>query len=115
MGGVLAVLVTGRIEIEAPIVVLLTLLRSGVRIMKLNGKSRIKFDSLVIRLWAEVGTSLLHRIEAEATTSDKYVTQFSDGRPVEVRVVTKEFQWDAELNKSIFEPDIPDDYTLMPE
>ena len=33
-------LVTSRIEIETPIGVLLTLLRAGVRIMKLNGKSR---------------------------------------------------------------------------
>jgi len=75
----------------------------------------IKFDSLVLRLWADVRTSLLYRIECEATTSDKYVTQFTDGKPVEIKGVTKEFQWDVELNKSIFEPNIPDDYTLMSE
>ncbi len=35
-------LVTRRLEIEAPIVVLLTVFCAGVPIMKLSGKSRIK-------------------------------------------------------------------------
>jgi hypothetical protein len=75
----------------------------------------IKFDSLVLRLWADVETSLLYRVESEATTSDKYVTKFTEGKPVEIKVVTSDFQWEAEIDKSIFEPNIPDDYTLLPE
>ncbi|MHC4309865.1 MAG: hypothetical protein ACYSSN_07975 [Planctomycetota bacterium] len=75
----------------------------------------IKFDSLILRLWADVGTSLIYRLEAEATTSDKYVTQFTDGKPVEIKSITTEFQWDVEFDKSVFEPNIPADYTLMPQ
>jgi len=42
LGGVSVVLVTRRLEIEAPILVLLTVLRAGVPTMRSNGKSRIK-------------------------------------------------------------------------
>ena len=41
LAGVLAVLMARRVEIEPPIVVLLTVEREGAPIMKLNGKSRI--------------------------------------------------------------------------
>lgn len=42
LGVVSAILVTRRLEIEAPILVLLTVLCAGVQIMTLNGKSRVK-------------------------------------------------------------------------
>jgi hypothetical protein len=34
---------------------------------------------------------------------------------VEVEVVDHEFRWKAEFDRSIFEPNIPDDYALIPE
>jgi hypothetical protein len=42
LGNVEAMLVTRRLEIEALILVLLTMLRPGVPITTLNGKSRVK-------------------------------------------------------------------------
>jgi len=33
---------TGRLEIEAPILLLLTMLRAGILIMELNGESRFR-------------------------------------------------------------------------
>ena len=39
--GLRAVLTAGRVEMEAPIVVLLTVSRAGVPIMRVNGKSRL--------------------------------------------------------------------------
>ena len=42
LGVVSAMLVTRRLEIEAPILVLLTVLRAGVPIMRLNGESQLK-------------------------------------------------------------------------
>jgi len=42
LGRVRTVLMARRVEIEAPIVVLLSVWRAGTLIMKLNGKSRIE-------------------------------------------------------------------------
>ena len=41
----MAIVVARRFEAEAPIVVLLTVLRAGVPIMRLDGKSRVKHRS----------------------------------------------------------------------
>jgi hypothetical protein len=75
----------------------------------------VKLDDIVIRMWVDVETYLPVVIEAEAVTNDKYVTAFTDGKPVEVELVSGEFQWDVELDPDIFEPNIPDDYTLPEE
>jgi len=57
------VLVTGRIEIEAPIVVLLIVSRPGALVMKPNGKSRLKgqlfswpfsLDTLAVDIWRRI-------------------------------------------------------------
>jgi hypothetical protein len=42
LAGVGFMLVTSSVEIDAPIVVLLTVSRVGASVMKLNGKSRMK-------------------------------------------------------------------------
>ena len=47
MGGVSATLMPGRLEIETLIGVLLTVLRVGVPIMRLNGESRLGYELLV--------------------------------------------------------------------
>ena len=54
-------------------------------------------------------------IEAEAVTSDKYLTGFTGGKPVQVELLAGEFQWDVELDPEIFEPNIPGDYTMLEE
>ena len=73
----------------------------------------IKFDSLVASFWIDVETSLPLRYEAELLISDKHITVFTGGKAVEVKVTGDEFQWDVELEKDIFEINIPPDYTEM--
>jgi len=75
----------------------------------------VKLDSVVIRMWVDVKSYLPVVIEAEAVTSDKYLTAFTGGKPVKVELFSDEFQWDVELEPKIFEPNIPDDYTLLEE
>ena len=73
----------------------------------------IKFDRLLIRLWVDVETSLPIRMEAEATTTDKFLTNWTDGKPIDVKAVVDEFQWNAEIDPKVFEPEIPDDFALV--
>jgi hypothetical protein len=73
----------------------------------------IKFDSLIARFWIDVETSLPLRYEAELVISDRHITAFTGGKAVEVKVIGDEFQWDVELEKDIFELNIPPDYTEM--
>jgi hypothetical protein len=70
-------------------------------------------DSLVARFWIDVETSLPVQYEAELVISDKHITTYTGGKPVEVNVTADEFQWNAELEPDIFEPNIPSDYTPM--
>lgn len=75
----------------------------------------IRVDIASIRLWTNPETSLPVRVEFRAMIREKYVTVWTGGKPVEAEVVDHEFRWKAELDRSIFEPNIPDDYTLIPE
>jgi hypothetical protein len=77
--------------------------------------AQIEVDSIVIRMWVDVKTYLPVVIEAEAMTSDKMLTAFSGGKPIKVELFAGEFQWDVELDPKIFEPNIPDDYTMSEE
>ncbi|MHC4244530.1 MAG: hypothetical protein ACYSU4_19145 [Planctomycetota bacterium] len=73
----------------------------------------VQFDSLVARFWIDVETSLPVQYEAELVISDKHITTYTGGKPVEVNVTAHEFQWDVELEPGIFEPNIPSDYIPM--
>jgi hypothetical protein len=73
----------------------------------------VQFDSLVARFWIDVETSLPIRYEAELVISDKHITSYTGGKPVEVTVTADEFRWNVELEAGIFEPNIPSDYTPM--
>ena len=73
----------------------------------------IECDRLVTRLWIDVETSLPLRYETELVTRDKHLTLLSGGKAVEVKVIGDQFQWDMELEPSLFGPDIPPDYTPM--
>lgn len=75
----------------------------------------IRVDIASIRLWTNPETSLPVKVEFKAMIREKYVTVWTGGKPVEVEVVDHEFRWKAELDRSIFEPNIPDDYALIPE
>ncbi|MCP4259178.1 MAG: hypothetical protein GY774_16970 [Planctomycetes bacterium] len=73
----------------------------------------VRFDSLVARFWIDVETSLPVRYEAELVISDKHITSYTGGKSVEVNVTADGFQWNAELEPGVFEPNIPSDYTPM--
>ena len=75
----------------------------------------VELASVVIRMWVDVKTYLPVVIEAEAVTTDKAITTFTGGKPVQVELLAAEFQWDVELDPEIFEPNIPDDYTRLEE
>ena len=75
----------------------------------------IEVDSIVIRMWVDVKTYLPVVIEAEAMSSDKGLTALTGGKPGKIELFADEFQWDAELDPNIFEPKIPDDYTMSEE
>jgi hypothetical protein len=53
------------------------------------------------------------RYEAELVISDRHTTFFTGGKAGQVKVIGDKFQWDMELEPSIFEPNIPSDYTPM--
>jgi hypothetical protein len=73
----------------------------------------IEFDSLKARFWIDIETSLPLRYEAEIVTCDKFLTLLTKGKPVNVKVVGDQFQWDVELARDVFDPNIPPDFTLL--
>ncbi len=62
------------------------------------------FESVVGRLWVDVETNLPVRTEIRGVTGDG---------SIETKIVAYDFDWDAEPGPSVFEPNIPDDYTLL--
>ena len=63
-------------------------------------------DGGVMRLWVGVETGLPVRIEAE-------IMGMEAGQMRPHRYVMENFEWNAQLDESIFEPNIPDDFTEM--
>ncbi|MHC4475825.1 MAG: hypothetical protein ACYTEL_09270 [Planctomycetota bacterium] len=64
------------------------------------------FESSVIRFWVDVETQLPVLIEGEGVAA---------GGTLQTKGIVDQFEWDVELEASIFEPNIPADYTLMAE
>ena len=62
------------------------------------------FESAVGRLWVDVETDLPVLMELEGVSASG-----------KTEIVVDEFQWDVELEPSMFEPNIPVDYTLLAE
>jgi hypothetical protein len=60
-------------------------------------------DSLTARLWVDIETNLpvLLRAEIKGTKGEKAILK------------AEKFQWNVEFDPSIFEPNIPDDYTAI--
>jgi hypothetical protein len=63
-------------------------------------------EGMTMRLWVAVETNLPVRIELEGE-------DWESGQMRPQKFVMDNFQWDAELDASLFEPDIPDDYTQI--
>ena len=62
------------------------------------------FEEATARLWVEIGTDFPVRIEIEGIVA---------GGQMEMSMVIDDFQWNVELDPSLFVPDIPSDYTSM--
>jgi hypothetical protein len=62
------------------------------------------FESAVGRLWVDVETNLPVRTE---------IVGISGNGSIETKIVAYDFDWEAEPEPSVFEPNIPDDYTLL--
>jgi hypothetical protein len=62
------------------------------------------FESAVGCLWVDVKTNLPVRTEIVGITGDG---------SIETKIVACDFDWNAEPESSVFEPNIPDDYTLL--
>ena len=69
------------------------------------GRTNFTVKSFIGRLWVDVETSYPVLLELE-TTGDH-------NAPIEIRTIVDNFQWDIELDESVFEPNIPPDYNLM--
>jgi len=61
-------------------------------------------ENQTLRLWADVKTNWPVRIEVDG----KF------GQHQSSHMVMDHFQWDAEIDPAVFEPNIPSDYTLSP-
>ena len=59
----------------------------------------------IVRLWVDVKTNLPVRIEMEEL-------HMFEGQMRPHKSIMENFEWDAPLDKSLFEPNIPPDYTL---
>ncbi|UCG58722.1 MAG: hypothetical protein JSU70_04250 [Phycisphaerales bacterium] len=62
------------------------------------------FESAIGRLWVDVETDLPVRTE---------IVGVSGGGSIETKIVAYDFDWHVELEPRVFEPNIPDDYTLL--
>ncbi len=65
-------------------------------------------EDTVMRLWVGVETNLPVRIEVEGQ-------KMEGGQMRPQKNVMENFQWNVELDESVFEPNIPEDYRLIDE
>ena len=65
-------------------------------------------DEGVVRLWVDIETNLPVRMELEGKMMEA-------GAKRPMKFVMDDFQWDVELDASVFEPNIPEDYRLIDE
>jgi len=63
-------------------------------------------DKDVIRLWVDIETNLPIRIELECMMMES-------GAQRPTKQVIDDFQWDVEIDTSVFEPNIPGDFTQV--
>ncbi len=69
-----------------------------------------QIESIDMRLWVDPKTYLPIEAEMEGFIGKGVLTGFKD---FHVKEVVYDFEYDVEINESIFEPNIPDDYTEL--
>jgi len=73
---------------------------------KILSGDNFPIDSLVARLWVNGATDLPILLEVEI---------IGNGGSLEIKTVMDQFQWNVPLDADEFEPNIPDDYTVLEE
>ncbi|MFC1764636.1 hypothetical protein ACFL6U_21530 [Planctomycetota bacterium] len=77
----------------------------GIEIDDLSfSKANFKVDRCVVQLWIAVDTDLPILVEVDTVGKDG---------TLEIHTVQDNFQWNIELDANMFEPNIPEDYTLL--
>ena len=71
------------------------------------------FENFRGRLWVDVETDLPVRMEMDMEM--EMPTGDDESGLMQMSMVLDSFEWEAELEPSLFEPNIPDDYTKMAE
>ncbi len=79
--------------------------RSEIDGVEVEGIEARREDKETLRLWADVQTNWPVRIESEGQ-------MMNEGQLRPSHMILDHFQWDAELDPALFEPNIPPDYTL---
>ena len=69
------------------------------------GVATFEVDSVLARVWVSMETGYPVMLEGEVTGGGD--------EKIHIKGVLDQFQWDVELDPSLFEPDIPPDYELM--
>ncbi len=69
-----------------------------------------QLESIDIRLWVNDETLLPIKVELEGLVGKGLLTMFKDFRG---KRVTYNIEYDAEIDESVFDPNIPDDYILI--
>jgi len=73
----------------------------------------LRFDELLFRVWVDVRNSFPVYMEIEATSSDKFLTIWTGGKPLHIKAVIDDIRWDVDIDPKELEPDVPDDFTLI--
>ena len=78
----------------------------GVVVEGIEGRRReADGQDCVMRIWVDVEADLPVQIEVE-------LKGMEGGRMKQQKFVMENFDWNAQLDESFFEPNVPDDYTL---
>ena len=81
--------------------------RSEIDGIEVEGIEATRDDQETLRLWVDVQTHWPVRIESEGQMKEA-------GRYLPTHIIMDQFQWDSETDPALFEPNIPEDYTLSP-
>ena len=76
--------------------------------VEVHNSELLEGDEGVVLLWVDIETNLPVRMELEGK-------MMVGGAKRPMKFVMDDFQWDVELDESVFEPNIPEDYRLIDE
>jgi hypothetical protein len=81
--------------------------RSEIDGIEVEGIEAVREDVETLRIWVDVETQWPVRIESEGKMREA-------GEMVPVHLVMEGFQWHDEIDRSLLDPNIPEDYTFSP-